>query len=418
MSSSCLGRGVADVVRIESLGHRGDGIARSPEGPLYVPFTLPGERVLVERDGERTRMVEIVEPSAERVSPSCRHFGRCGGCALQMLPLAAARRLKRDFVVAALAREGLDTEVAETVGVALSSRRRAVLTALRVGKTVLLGYSERLSNRLVDIEECPVLVPALARRLGDLKSTVAPLVPAGKPVRVTVLATDSGLDADLAGAAVPEPRLVPKLAERARAAGIARLSIGGEPALSLAEPVLSISGVAVVPPPGAFVQASAEAERIMADLVVAHHAGARRVADLFSGIGTFALALARQAQVHAVEVSRAALDALGSAARNAKGLKRIETERRDLFAFPLAPAELVHFDGVVFDPPRAGAKAQAAALAASKVPRIAAVSCNPASFARDARILVDGGYALERVVPVDQFVYSAETEVVGLFSRA
>jgi 23S rRNA (uracil1939-C5)-methyltransferase len=198
---------------------------------------------------------------------------------------------------------------------------------------------------------------------------------------------------------------------------VARLSIAGEPVLSLAEPLVEVAGVMLTPPPGAFIQASAEAETLMAGLVVEHFAGAKRAADLFSGFGTFALALARTMPVKAVEASDAALAALAMAARHAPGLKRIETERRDLFAFPLAASELKGFDAVVFDPPRAGAKAQAEALAASLVPRIAAISCNPASFARDARILVDGGYHLERVVPVDQFVYSAEVEVVGLFRR-
>jgi 23S rRNA (uracil1939-C5)-methyltransferase len=187
--------------------------------------------------------------------------------------------------------------------------------------------------------------------------------------------------------------------------------------LTLAEPVLEIAGVRLVPPPGAFLQASAEAEAAMAEIAAGHLRGAKRIADLFSGLGTFALALARFAPVLAVESSEAALDALSAATRHADGLKRIDTERRDLFAFPLSPAELNRFDAAVFDPPRAGAKAQAEALAASAVRRIAAISCNPASFARDARILVDGGYRLERVVPVDQFVYAAETEVVGLFSR-
>jgi 23S rRNA (uracil1939-C5)-methyltransferase len=208
------------------------------------------------------------------------------------------------------------------------------------------------------------------------------------------------------------------LAEAARAAGIARLSIDGDPILSLAEPAINVSGVPLVPPPGVFVQASAEAEAIMAKLVVEHLASARRIADLFSGIGTFAIALARHAAVHAVEDNEAALAALSSAVRrHAAGLKPITTERRDLETHPLAVQELERYDGIVFDPPRNGAKTQATQLAASKIRLIAAVSCNPATFARDARILVDGGYSLERVIPVDQFVYSAETEVVGLFQR-
>ena len=408
---------VPDVLTIERLGHRGDGIAHTPDGLVYVPFALPGERVLVERSGERGRLVEIVEPSAERATPPCRHFGRCGGCALQMMELSATRRLKRAFVVDALQREGLHPEVAETVGVSAASRRRAMLTAVRSGAEIVLGYNERQSNRIVDIKACPILAPALADRLAGLRGLIVPFVPGRKPVRVTALLTRGGLDINLEGAAAPPPRSIPKLAETARQHQVARLSLGGEPVFTLAEPVIEVSGVALVPPPGAFLQASAEAEAIMAELVVGHLGGARRTVDLFSGFGTFALALARSSPVLAVESSQPALDALSAAARHAKGLKRIDTERRDLFAFPLAPAELNAFDAVVFDPPRAGAKGQAEALAASTVKRIAAVSCNPASFSRDARVLVAGGYQLERVAPVDQFVYSAETEVVGLFSR-
>jgi len=409
---------VPERVTIDAIGHRGDGVARTADGPLYVPFALPGEEVLVERQGERGRLVDVLTPSPHRTEPPCRHFGRCGGCALQMLPVAGTRRLKRDFVVAALAKEGIATEVAETAGVNPSSRRRAVLTAIRAGKGVLLGYNERQSNKIVDIEECPILAPALADRILATRPLLARFISGRKPVRVTALMTAGGLDLDLQGAASASPRSLPALADEAAALGIARLSIDGEPLLTLAEAQIAVSGVPLVPPPGAFVQASAEAEAIMTELVTAHLAGAKRAADLFAGCGPFALALARHMPVRAVESSAPALTALAASARRARGLRPIETERRDLFAFPLAPAELAAFDAVVFDPPRAGARAQAEALAASRVPRIAAVSCNPASFARDARLLCDGGYRLERVVPVDQFVFSAETEVVGLFGRS
>ena len=243
------------------------------------------------------------------------------------------------------------------------------------------------------------------------------MLPQRKPARLNVLATLNGLDIAIESAPTLDPAGATALAAIARAAVIARLAIGDEPVLTLAEPALDISGVRLVPPPGVFVQASAEAEAIMAGQATEHLRGAKRVADLFSGIGTFALALARHAPVHAVETDPAALAALSLAARNAKGLKPITTQERNLFRFPLSPEELSGHDGIVFDPPRAGAKAQAIALAASKVPRVTAISCNPASFARDARILVEGGYRLDRVVPVDQFVYSAETEVVGLFAR-
>jgi 23S rRNA (uracil1939-C5)-methyltransferase len=404
-----------EIVTIDALGHRGDGIVRGGDGPLYVPFTLPGERVSIERNGERGKIVALLEANPDRVAPICRHFGTCGGCSLQMLPLDATRRLKRDFVVAALAQQKLTPEVSETIGVDGSSRRRAVMTALRSGQSVMLGYHERLSHRLVGVEECPVLVPAISSHLPQLRELLLSLLPQRKPARVTLLATRGGLDVAIDDAPSPSPSRT--LAVAAKAAGIARLSIAGETVLTLAEPVIDVSGVPLVPPPGAFVQAAAEAETIMAGLVVDHLRKAKRVVDLFSGVGTFSLALARQAIVHAVEDNSAALDALSSATRHASGLKPITTERRDLDRHPLSSQELEKYDGVVFDPPRNGAKAQAVQLAASKVPFVAAVSCNPATFARDARILVVGGYSLVRVVPVDQFVYSAETEVVGIFRR-
>lgn len=280
----------------------------------------------------------------------------------------------------------------------------------------MLGFNERHSNRVVDIAECPVLVPALAACLPAIRTLLQPLVDR-RPARVTLLRTQGGVDMTVEGVRPPSAAALPKLVALAGEASLARLTVGGEPVALFAEPSVEIANIKLVPPPGAFLQASAEAERIMTDLVVSHLAGARKIADLFSGVGTFALSLARTSRVVAAESSQPALDALTTAARGASGLKRIETERRDLFTHPLSPQELATFDGAAFDPPRAGAKSQATALAASKIPCIAAVSCNPASFARDARILIDGGYLLERVVPVDQFVYSAETEVVGLFSR-
>jgi 23S rRNA (uracil1939-C5)-methyltransferase len=406
-----------EIVTIDALGHRGDGVVHGPEGPLYVPFTLPGERLSIARDGERGKIVDILEPSAERVAPVCRHFGVCGGCALQMLPLAATRSLKHHFVVAALKQHGLSPPVDETVGADIAGRRRAVLTALRAGERLVLGYHERLSHRLIDIEECPVLAPAISGQLAALRQLLLPLLPQRRPTRVTVLATLGGLDVALEDLPVPTSSRVAKLAGAAKAPGIARLSVAGEPILTLTEPAIEIVGIRLVPPPGAFVQASSEAETIMATLASEHLRGARHIADLFAGVGTFSLALARQASVHAVEESGAALDALAQAMRHAAGLKPITGERRDLTRHPLSPQELDAYDGVVLDPPRNGARAQATQLAASKVARIAAISCNPATFARDARILVDGGYSLDRVVPVDQFVYSAETEVVGLFSK-
>lgn len=407
-----------ETVTIESIGHRGDGVVATPDGPLYVPFTLPGERVAVERDGERARLVEILAPSPERVAPICKHFGRCGGCALQMMSLAATRKLKRDFVVKALAQRRLDAvPVEEPASLPPDTRRRTVLTALRVGGSFILGYRERLSHRVVDIEECPILEPPLQSRLADIRALVQPLVVGKRPARVTVLHTGTGLDIDIGDASHPSPQVIAKLGTDAATHGLARLSLDGEPLLTLAEPVLDMSGAPVTPPPGGFVQASASAEAMIVAHVSSHLAGARRIADLFAGVGPFTLHLARQANVHAAEAEPLALEALLQAARRAPRLKPVTTEVRDLFTHPLSPQELKQFDAVIFDPPRAGAKAQAEALAASMVRSVAAVSCNPATFARDARILVDGGYRLTHVMPVDQFTYSAETEIVGFFHR-
>jgi 23S rRNA (uracil1939-C5)-methyltransferase len=272
---------VPEVVTIDRLGHRGDGVAKGPEGPIYVPFALPGERVTIERQGERARLLEILEPSVHRAAPPCRHFGRCGGCALQMLALPDARAFKRDMVIQTLAREGIATTVAETIGVHPASRRRAVLTALRVGPKLLLGYNERQSSRIVDIEECPVLSQQLAARLVDMRALIDRLVTGRKPVRVSALLTQSGLDINLEGASPPSPRAIPALAEMAEKRGLARLSVDGEPVLTLSEPVIDVSGVPLVPPPGGFVQASAEAEAAMAGLVVTHLQGSRRVCRPF-----------------------------------------------------------------------------------------------------------------------------------------
>lgn len=409
---------MADIVTIEALGHLGDGIVREGGQPLYVPFTLPGERVRIERHGSsRARAVEIVAPSAQRVAAPCRHFGMCGGCALQMLPLPATHELKRGFVAEALRQQGLPADVDPTIAIPAANRRRAVLTAVRTGGRTLLGYHERMSNRVVDIAECPVLLPRLAAGLPAVRALLASCLPPARPARVTILATKAGLDVDVAGGRSPTPRQIERLAAGAAAAGIARLGFAGETLVQLGEPAIEISGVRVVPPPAAFLQAALDAEAAMAGIVTEHLGGAARVADLFAGMGAFALALARGSAVHAVDSNRPALAALATAIRNSTGLKPVTTESRDLFASPLSAQELSAFGAVVFDPPYAGAGAQAAELAQSRVPRIAAVSCNPGSFARDARTLVDGGYELCKVVPVDQFVYSAHVEVVGLFAR-
>lgn len=419
MSNTWSVRGMAEAtLAITRLGHRGDGIADTPTGEVYVPFTLPGETVVVDREGDRARLIEVRSASPVRAIPVCRHFGVCGGCALQHMAPRAYRAWKRDLVVTALAQRGLAPEVAPLIAIDPRSRRRAVLTARRQGKAVTVGYHARLSHRLIDVEGCPVLVPAIERVLPMLRRVIDPLVPAKGDLRVGITATRNGLDLALEGPARRGPALVARVIDDVRRMGVARLSIAGEPVLTLAEPAVEVDGIAVVPPPFAFLQAVEAAEIAMGRLVVDAVAGARLVADLYSGLGTFSLRLARSARVKAVEGDPDALAALAMAAAHASGLKPIETLRRDLARMPLSAGELKGFDAVVFDPPRAGAAAQAAEIARSQVPVVVAVSCSPATLARDLRILVDGGYRIDAVNPVDQFLYAPHIEVVARLSRA
>jgi 23S rRNA (uracil1939-C5)-methyltransferase len=280
---------------------------------------------------------------------------------------------------------------------------------------VAFGYHAARSHDVVSIESCPVLTPRREACLPKLKVALGPL--AGKrEARVTVTETETGLDVAIEGVRASSS-LIGKLASEAESLGMARLTLDGETAALLAEPTVTLSGVKVKLPPGAFLQASNEAEAVLAALVVEGVGRAKRVADLFAGIGTFTFAIARTSAVDAFEEDEAAPHALAQAARATPRLKPVRTHQRDLFRAPLSPRELAGYDAVVLDPPRAGAKAQAEALAGSKVPRILMVSCNPATCARDVRSLLDGGYRLTRVVPVDQFLFSPHIELVALLER-
>jgi 23S rRNA (uracil1939-C5)-methyltransferase len=400
-------------VDIVGLGAQGGGIAEMPEGPCYVPFALPGERVRVLGEG----LPELVSaPSADRCAPLCRHFGTCGGCVAQHMGEHLYAQWKRAIVVEAFRHRGLETEITPLVPVPPQSRRRAVLTGRRKGSRIALGYHRRRSHELLDVEECPVLQPDIVAQFAALRAIAG--AAAGGQVRMTVLVTPAGLDVAIeaergAFDAKSAARLVAIGAEHR----LARIAVNGEIVMERAPPSLVLAGVQVVPPPGAFVQAVAEAETAMTELVVAAADKSQRVADLFCGIGTFTFPLARRARVLAVDSDREAIAALAAAARRAQGLKPIETKVRDLFRMPLSARELENFDAVVFDPARSGAQAQAEQLARSKVARVVAVSCNPATLARDVRILHDGGYRLDGVTPIDQFLFSAHVEAVAVLER-
>lgn len=404
-------------LRITRVGAQGDGVADDNGAAIFVPFALTGERVAVDVSGERARLVDVLEPSEVRVKPVCRHFGVCGGCSVQHMAPDVYRAWKRESVVAAFRSRGLDVEVAPLISPG-GKRRRAVFTVERTESGLIVGFHEAASHALVSIEECPVLEPKIVAALPALTDLLAPLISKRGEARLTVLLTNAGLDVRIDGT---ERRLKPEilrpLASGASALGLARLAVGNEVVYQALPPFLTFGTVDVAPPPGAFVQAVAEAQREIAGLIVTAIGKAKSVADLFCGMGAFTFPLAVKSRVSAFDGDREAIATLEAAARKATGLKPITACVRDLFREPLSPLELNEHDAVVFDPPRAGAEAQTKRLAESKVKTVVAVSCNPATLTRDARYLIDGGYKLESVTPVDQFVYSAHVEVVAVFRR-
>jgi len=406
---------------IGRLGSRGDGIADTAAGPVYVPYALAGETVEVEPwpgHPDRRHPVKIEVAAAERILPLCPHFGTCGGCTLQHLAAPPYRAWKRGLVVEALTQVELDSPVDDVIDAHGEGRRRAVFHARQgTGGVLEVGFSAAKAHRLVAIDRCPVLVPALDGAIETAWDLAEALATRRKPLDIQATATESGLDVDVRGSGPLAPDDTVRLAETAQRRRIARITRHGEIVVQRAAPRVKTGRAYVTLPPGAFLQATAAGEATLAHLVEAWCKKAKTVADLFCGVGPFALRLAERARITALDDDADAIAALQAAAAATQGLKPIEAQKRDLFRSPLVPVELRHFDAVVFDPPRQGAEVQARALAASAVPTVIAVSCNPATFARDARILVDGGYRLVRVTPVDQFRYSAHVELVALFQR-
>ncbi|OLP58694.1 RNA methyltransferase [Xaviernesmea oryzae] len=412
------------TVAIDSLGAKGDGIATSPDGPLFVPFSLPGETVGVAVNGAVGTLMSIAKASPERQEPPCRHFGpdgvngTCGGCTLQHAADPLYHMFKRQLVIDALASKGIQTEVAPLIPAAPGERRRVVLTARRTEKALLLGYNQMSSHHLVHIEECPIASPGIVGRLDAIRRIALALASNAEPFRITVLEVESGLDLSVDGVAkLDNPRRRRAVEAVLALRGISRLSVGGEVIVEPIKPIVRFGTVPVTPPPGSFTQATRKAEAAMAELVLDALGKAKRVADLFSGSGTFALRIAARARVHAVESDEKALKALDAAARSTQGLKPVTVERRDLFRRPLMTSELKPFDALVFDPPRAGAEAQMAELARSSVKTVVAVSCNPLTLARDLALLIAGGYRLKSVTPIDQFLWSAHVEAVAVLEK-
>jgi len=402
---------------IDRLGAQGDGIASAECGEVFIPFTLPGETVTAARVKDRADLIAVLDPSPLRIAPACRHFGTCGGCALQHIEGEAYRAWKRERVGQALRSKKIEIEVAPLVACEPGTRRRAAFTARRTEAGMLLGFNRHLSAEIVALEECPVLLSGIVAALPMLRALAEVACATPKPFHIAVTATDTGLDVAIREAGRMDERRRRELADFAVRERLARLSVDGEIVVEPRKPVVTFGDVAVMPASGTFLQATEAAEAAMAAPVAGHLSRAKRVADLFSGCGSFALRLAAEAEVHAVENDAAALAALDRGFRFASGLRRVTVEKRDLFRRPLTAKELDAFDGVVFDPPRAGAEDQSRQLARSQVPLVAAVSCNPVTFARDLRILLDGGYALKSVTPIDQFLWSPHVEAVALLEK-
>lgn len=412
---------MAETLLIDHVGQRGDGVAIAGSGTRYVPCALPGETVEAEPSAGqagRMRLVSVLTPSPDRVDPFCAYFGRCGGCAIQHWRPDNYHAWKRQLVVDALARAGIDCPVGEVIDAHGAGRRRITVHARRDRDGALpVGFTAAGSHAVVPIDACPILDPALDGAFAAARAIAGLLGPIDKPLDVQATATDNGLDIDVRGSGPLPSDTVTELSRLAGQHGLARLTRHGELVLMRRPPQIGIGAARVTLPPGSFLQATVAGEDTLAAWVQELCGKAKRIADLFCGVGPFALRLAAKARIAAFDSDAGAIAALRKAAAGAHGLKPLAAEARDLFRRPLVPQELNAFDAVVFDPPRQGAEAQVRQLAASRLPLVVAVSCNPTTFARDARMLIDAGYAIDQVTPVDQFRHSAHVELVARFKR-
>src|SRR6195256_670972 len=419
--NSSSARGVVERLVIDHVGHRGDGVAFADGQTIYVPYALAGETVEVAPvpdHPDRRRLLQVERASPQRVTAFCQHFAICGGCATQHWESERYRAWKRDIVVETLALAKLDCEVYQLIDAHGLGRRRITLHARMGTHDVLkVGFAAASSHDIIPVDRCPVLAPGLSGALEAAWAIAEPLISIGKPLDIQITATDSGLDVDVRGSGPLPAVTIAMLSRIAEQHRLARLTRHGELVLMRTPPTIAIGAAQVTLPPGSFLQATVAGEGALAEIVVAHCKRAKHIADLFCGVGPFALRLAANSKISAFDSDAGAIAALRKAAASSSGLKPIKAEARDLFRRPLMAQELRDYDTVVFDPPRQGAQAQVLQLAASKIPVVVAVSCNVATFARDARTLIDGGYKIEGVTPVDQFRHTPHVELVARFRK-
>jgi 23S rRNA (uracil1939-C5)-methyltransferase len=416
-----LARDVVERLAIDHVGHRGEGVAYADGEAVYVPYTLGGETVEVAPTAghpDRRRLLAVEQASPERIVPFCPHFGVCGGCAIQHWEIERYRAWKHQLVVETLKQAKLACEVSPLIDAHGLGRRRITLHArMGVHDVLKVGFTAVNSHDVIPVDRCPILDPGLSGALDAAWALAEPLISTAKPLDIQITATDSGLDVDVRGSGPLASAMITALSRICEQHRLARLTRHGELVLMRSPPVVSIGTAQVTLPPGSFLQATVAGEETLAALVAEACGRAKNIADLFCGVGPFALRLAAKARIAAFDSDAGAVAALQKAATATSGLKPIKAETRDLFRRPLVAQELRDFDAVVFDPPRQGAQAQALQLAASKIGTVIAVSCNIATFARDARILVDGGFRLEKVTPVDQFRYTPHVELVARLTR-
>ncbi len=405
----------SEDLAIVALDDHGDGVA---ENGAAVPGALPGERARVRLAGRKAELISVESPSPERENPFCRWFGTCGGCAAQHMGQALYRDWKRNLVVDALKRGHLEADVAPLVDVHGAGRRRATFHArFPHGKPDEVGFMRARSHDIVPIDACPLFALPMAGAVEAARALAGDLRGLGKPLDIGVTATLEGLDVDLRGCGPLEQTEARKLMRTAERLDLARLANHGALVIERRSPRVAFGEALVTLPPGGFLQATEAGEERLAQFAEEAFKEAKKVADLFCGAGAFALRLARRREVFAADSDAVAIHALERGATIISGLRKVVASRRDLFGRPLRAEELASFDGALFDPPRAGAQAQAHQFAASALPLVVAVSCNPATFARDARILVEGGFRLETVAPLDQFRFSPHVEIAAVFRR-
>jgi 23S rRNA (uracil1939-C5)-methyltransferase len=414
-------------VEIEALGAQGDGIATHEGQKVYIPRTLPGELVTVQPagkqgDGMAADLRSVERASEDRAKARCKHFALCGGCSLQHMQTPAYLQFKAELVSRALAQRGLDdVPVDPPLAFGPDLRRRVTVAAKKRKGRVTLGFHERRGHNIVDATQCPVAHPDIVALFEPLRIFLNDLLLGGQGVSVAMTKSDTGIDMVIDAEFSLEMDMREKVADFALAQDLARITWGyardEEPVIVLRAPIVTSHETKVALPTSVFLQASAETEAALVQFVMRETAQAQNIAELFSGCGTFSFPLASRAQVDAFDIDIGMVEAVRMALPPGQDATRLTTMRRDLFREPLTVTELNNYDTAVLDPPRAGARAQCEELAASDVADIVMVSCNPASFARDARILIDGGYQLDSIQPVDQFLWSPHIELMASFYR-